>query len=401
MFRLVKVAMSLCMGMLLALSLFGPGAAARPTASAEWTFLVYLDADNNLDYYGYLDIAEMERIGSADAVNVVVLWDRYDGPAYLVKILPGSYQVVDGFALNGREVNMGAESTLKAFVDFALEKFPAPNVALTLWDHGDDFRGFGWDDHPYEGVPGTDFLTHDEIIGALGGHAYAILAFDGCVMGNIEVTYEYAARGLSIDYFVGSETYIPLEGFAYDKILAAVAAKPQLDPYAFAKAFVDAYVDFYSGPGWQVGLSVIQMSRVKSLVQVLGDLTVALQSNRSLYRDPVASSRGASMLSWSLYGWEAYVDLVTWAKTLEYQLADDPAVAPFAEEVVAALASAIPYVRNTHTLEVKGAGGMGIFFPGSKASFENNAWWYGGYYLGMEFPYQGWLDFLEFYWGGA
>ncbi len=399
--RFAPVAVGLCASFLLSLSLLVPAAMARPAAITEWTFLVYLDADNNLDPYGYLDIAEMEEVGSTAAVNIVAFWDTYDGPAYLVRILPGSYEVVKGFALNGKEVDMGSAETLEAFVDFALAKFPSSKVALVLWDHGDDFRGFGWDDHPGEGATVPDFLTHEEIIGALQGHAFSILAFDGCVMGNIEVSYEYVARGLSIDYFVASETYIPLEGFAYDKVLAAVAAEPDLDPYDFAKAFVDAYVAFYSGPGWQVGLSVFRMSRMEALVEALGQLTVALESDMSLYRDSIGSARGTAMLSWSLYGWEAYVDLVTWAKTLSGYLGTDSEVGLRADAVVQALVTAVPYVRNTRTFEAKGAGGMGIFFPGSAASFRNNAWWYGSYYLQMEFPYHGWLNFLDAYWGGA
>jgi len=399
--RFIPVGVGLCAILVLFVSLLVPVALARPAASTGWTLLVYLDADNDLDPYGYMDIAEMEKVGSTAAVNVVVLWDTYDGPAYLVKILPGSYEVVKGFPLNGKEIDMGSTRTLEAFVDFVLARFPSSKVALVMWDHGDDFRGFGWDEHPGEGAGGSDFLTHEEIIGALQGHAFSILAFDGCVMGNIEVSYEYVARGLSIDYFVASETYIPLEGFAYDKVLAAVSAKPDLDPYDLAKAFVDTYVAFYSGPGWQVGLSVFRMSRMEALVQALGQLTATLELDMSRYRDSIGSARGTAMLSWSLYGWEAYVDLVTWAKALSSYLGTDSEVGPQADAVVQALASAVPYVRNTHTLEVKGAGGMGIFFPGSAGSFRNNAWWYGSYYLQMEFPYHGWLDFLNAYWGGS
>ena len=45
----------------------------------NWTFMVYLDADNNLEKYGIKDLNEMEKIGSTDEVNVVVLFDRWNG----------------------------------------------------------------------------------------------------------------------------------------------------------------------------------------------------------------------------------------------------------------------------------------------------------------------------------
>ena len=44
--------------------------------TAEWTVMVYLDADNNLESAGIDDINEMEIVGSTTEVNVVVQVDR-------------------------------------------------------------------------------------------------------------------------------------------------------------------------------------------------------------------------------------------------------------------------------------------------------------------------------------
>jgi hypothetical protein len=41
----------------------------------KWTFMVYIDADNNLDPYAELDLKEMESIGSTGDVNIVALVD--------------------------------------------------------------------------------------------------------------------------------------------------------------------------------------------------------------------------------------------------------------------------------------------------------------------------------------
>lgn len=389
------------LGMVLLLAFLLPVMATPSQKQASWTVMVYLDADNNLDYYGYVDVAEMMEVGSTSSVNIVVLWDKYDGPAYAYKVLKGGLQVSRGFALNGVEVNMGSGETLKAFVDYAAKKYPASKYALILWDHGDDFRGFGWDDHPWEGAATSDFMTHDEIVYALSDKRLDVLAFDGCVMGNIEVSYEYYIRGLSIEYFVASETYIPLWGFAYDTLLGPLVRDPGMSGYELAVAMVDSYWEFYNGPGWQVGLSVIRMSSLGTLVSALRTLTTALTSDMSIYRESIASARGEAMLSWSLYGWEAYVDLVTWARNLRTYLSSDEKITPLIDDVIAQLDEALPYVRNVHALDVKSAGGLGVFFPGSKASFEGNYWWHSDYYLRMKFPYKGWLDFMLSYWGGT
>ena len=47
--------------------------------SADWTFMVYLDADNNLESAGIDDFLEMASVGSDGNVNIVVQFDRIPG----------------------------------------------------------------------------------------------------------------------------------------------------------------------------------------------------------------------------------------------------------------------------------------------------------------------------------
>ena len=58
-----------------------PTSAPLPTATYDatlddWTLLVYMDADNNLELPGLLDLNEMEAAGSSEQVNVIVQIDR-------------------------------------------------------------------------------------------------------------------------------------------------------------------------------------------------------------------------------------------------------------------------------------------------------------------------------------
>ena len=48
-------------------------------AQAKWTFMVYLDADNNLEPFGIIDFNEMEQVGSTSDVNIIVQMDRAPG----------------------------------------------------------------------------------------------------------------------------------------------------------------------------------------------------------------------------------------------------------------------------------------------------------------------------------
>src|SRR4051794_6840718 len=46
-----------------------PTSAARPAAEADWTVLVYLDGDNNLEQDAIGDYAEMASVGSNQQLN--------------------------------------------------------------------------------------------------------------------------------------------------------------------------------------------------------------------------------------------------------------------------------------------------------------------------------------------
>ena len=64
---------------LLAVVCLAPVASAQP-ASAEWTFMVYLDGDNDLELAAINDFLEMASVGSDSDVKILVLFDRHPWP---------------------------------------------------------------------------------------------------------------------------------------------------------------------------------------------------------------------------------------------------------------------------------------------------------------------------------
>jgi hypothetical protein len=59
------------------------------------------------------------------------------------------------------------------------------------------------------------------------GRSIDILGFDACLMSMAEVAYQ--VRGLA-DFTVGSEQTSPNEGWPYDRICKALAARPTMKP---------------------------------------------------------------------------------------------------------------------------------------------------------------------------
>jgi hypothetical protein len=361
-------------------------------SKTQWTFMVYLDADNNLDYYGYQNVEAMSTVGSSKNVNIITLWDKYDDVANLYKITKNESEIVDGFPLTGTEVNMGDPDTLETFVRYTMKHFRANHYVLVLWDHGDDFRGCCWDDHP------EDHLTHQEIFQALSGIQLDILAFDACVEGMIEVVYEYVyeLKGPQIDYVVATEGYVPAWGYPYESILTDLTDNPEMSVFSLSKVMVNDYIAYYEAlrPASRlVELASIDMAYIDTIVHQLGELTDVLETmlkedDSDCIHEMIADARGEGNLGWSQYGWEAFIDLPTFVKSL--------GGIPEAVTLNNTLTAAI-YVKTTEPM--KSAEGLGIFFPNSYGSFQNNIFWHGEDYLEIQFPYEGWWDFLQTYWG--
>ena len=62
---------------------------------------------------------------------------------------------------------------------------------------------------------------------------------------------------------------------------------------------------------------------------------------------------------------------------------------------------AVPYVGMGTPGAVWDFGGVSVFFPGAAGSYVNNTFWRGELYPTMQFAQDGWLEFLQTYFGGA
>jgi hypothetical protein len=119
--------------------------------AAEWTVIVFLNADNNLEPFGLTDYREMAQVGSSEKVNIVVQFDRNGGfattspqwrGAYRFKVEKGVTAKPDTAVEALGDTNMGSGVTLRNFVDWAMKKYPAKRYMLEIWNHGQGWRFF-------------------------------------------------------------------------------------------------------------------------------------------------------------------------------------------------------------------------------------------------------------------
>ena len=248
----------------------------------DWTVLIYMCGDNNLEAFALDDLNELEAAGGTTAdVNIVVMVDQntedYPDPAYVSDWTDSRYYVIEGDSLLSifttpvntslGEQNMGDGATLESFVDWGLTNFPANNTALILWDHGAGLDGVCWDDDD------NDFLTIDEVDDALEGYYFDLLAFDACIMGHIEILYELQDN---CEILVSSLYNIPGDGYPYDVILADLIADPTQTASEWADTIVYEYIDSYALYDVDVTLSAYNTTAIVGIETLVNDLSQAL-----------------------------------------------------------------------------------------------------------------------------
>ncbi len=295
---------------LLCLTWLAPSAMAQPE-QAEWTLLIYMDADNNLEPAGIGDFLEMADVGSDENVNIVVQFDRHVGwdtghddwtDTRRGLIDPGDEPDTTWGASIG-EVNMGDPQTLVDFVEWGMQTYPASRYAVVLWDHGSGWHARGESrpsravcsdecvpcsqDSPDCDMHGAtcdlddgccadgDILFMQELGNALqvieiDVQELDLVGFDACLMGMVEVAYEIREHARVM---VGSERSEPNDGWPYDMLLADLVADPLMSTTDLGSTMVSRYYESYgdSQTHSMIGLSSINdlASRIDAFAQAL------------------------------------------------------------------------------------------------------------------------------------
>lgn len=224
----------------------------------QWTLVVYMGGDNNLESFVLKDLDEMERALPEKGIEIIALVDRAEGfsdedgnwkDTRIFRLRPNRQEGIKSEVLSTPgEQNLGDPSVLRAFLSSALKTFPARRYALILWNHGSGWAGHITDDT----APGTpqnfDKLTLPElrtaITGALqnvGLKKIDLVGFDMCLMAQIETAYELENLA---DVMVGSEAIEPNDGWPYEAIIP-IFANPEISTKQVAKHIVAAYHDHY------------------------------------------------------------------------------------------------------------------------------------------------------------
>jgi hypothetical protein len=387
------------------------GPLPTPTRDAnlpEWTIMVFLNGDNNLELPALYDMVEMEAAGSSDEVNVLVQIDRIDGytAAFGDWTSTRRYRIIgdDDYSRIASpvladlgEVNMGDADELADFLIWGISQYPANRYALILWNHGAGWIGISFDDSSPED---DHFLTMEDLAHALeralrvtGVPKLDIVGFDACLMGQLEV---YAAIQPYAHYAVGSEELVPGLGWDYETLLRNLYANPQMETTQLVAHMVDDFINFYTyvDPDDFVTKSAVDLNRLPMLTAALADLSLALSADPGYTSSAVGAARTGAEGFALIYPEDAdhyaAIDLWHFAAILA-QRSSDEAVAAAARQVMAAVDEVVLAAANGAGFQY--ARGIAIYFPRTGEFLDRG---YGG-----QTALTRWDEFLKAYHGAG
>ena len=339
----------------------------------EWTVMVYLDADNDLESAGINDINEMEMVGSSPDIKIVVQADRipnYNSSnddwtttrRYYITQDSDPMQINSQLKSELGELNMGDPQTLIDFASWAVTEYPAKKYLLVIWNHGGGFRAvspsltkdIAWDD-----TSGGDRITMPELeyalsaISAQMGKNIDIVGMDACLMAMTEVAYQIKDYA---DILVASEENEPGDGWPYDTILAQLVANPTMSSTQLATDIVDKYI--YSYPYNEVTQSAIDLSYMDDLAGQLSSMADSIRSDTLTPKDVYINAAYSSQY----YGDPDFIDLYDFCNKIFYY-SNSLEVKTIALIVQQTLLNFTVINSGYNGWSVSGSKGLSIYFP--------------------------------------
>ncbi|HEY6462110.1 MAG TPA: clostripain-related cysteine peptidase [Polyangiaceae bacterium] len=233
-------------------------------------------ADNDLDPTSNLNA--IAAATSSTQVDVVVYCVRTSGTT-MYRAAGGTLTTIG----TGPVVNTGSAQTLTNVIKWAANLGPYTNLAMILWSHGNGVLDTDAKKLPsvlpesaHSDLFDSSLTTADIRLGFVNaGVPVALIGFDACYMGMVEMAYELRDQAAA---FVGSELSEPTSGWPYTQILSQLAASPSMAALALGETISDAYGSTYASTNQASGVSMATVALGAASTAPLGAFTTAFQT---------------------------------------------------------------------------------------------------------------------------
>ncbi|MCM3900944.1 MAG: clostripain-related cysteine peptidase [Pyrinomonadaceae bacterium] len=436
----------------------------------EWTIMIYMAGDNNLAVdmaYAMEQIKEVAAEGS-ESPNLFVY---YDGNSPAIPTLycdfseprkpryVRSYKVPNKLIPGPKKENENAadKRSILNFVDWCVNKVEVENdgeisfgrrakkYALIFSGHSLGFQDIGLfkDETSGKAMKMTDFYsvllgmvsTKKELekdartrkierdawdleTEVLLGQKLAILGFDSCVMGMLEVGYQFYHVAETV---IASEGSVPSAGWTYAKILGCLTRDNtrNLDTKSVAELFVKQFIrsqDAYTVGGVSVDMAAWDLSRFDDLAYAFNGLAEALlacfeDEESRLYRQ---MERVILQVHWKCqsYMYDQNVDLGDFCELLDREcgrvaeeLGGDDVEIDILRMVQKGCRKVLKELKKAVILSGFSGGGyqysngVSVFFPWSREAYEVSRKNYESLWFAQDAKQEGlsWTNFLKKY----
>ena len=191
------------------------------------------------------DIAELMRIKLPGNVKVIIQTggaERWHSNSIRANEL-GRY-VYDNTGFKKLEAkpsaSMGDPQTLKDFLGFCLDNYPAEKQALVFWDHGGgSLGGVCWDEI-YENILSLSDISNvlDYYQNGYQEPRFELIGFDACLMATVDTAFSLLGY---TRYMVASEEVEPGIGWEYMSLANALAVNPGINGAELGRAICDSF----------------------------------------------------------------------------------------------------------------------------------------------------------------
>lgn len=371
-------------------------------AVKDWTFLVFLNGNNNLDSFGTMNLKQMEKIGSTDNLNIVVQWAslrKKKTTRLYIKKSSDPQNVTSPVVQDLGQADMGDWRTLVEFVRWGVEHYPAKHYFINIWDHGSGWHSLRARGLLKKGIHPTDIswddntgnsITTQQLGQALAesakiiGHKVDLYGSDACLMAMAEVANEVSD---SVQVFAGSEETEPGAGWPYDAFLKRWTAQASNSAQDVGRFLTEEYVKSYQGG--QNGTSDVTFSAFD--LDKMGQMNSAISKLQAQIVGADASTRGTlaqaagSALS---FAYSDYVDLGDFLAQIESKkITGFEAASSSVKEAMGQFV-----IAHGETGDLAKAQGLSIWIPSSSYSVST----YENIYTQMKFNIATqWLDAIK------
>ncbi|MFH0898942.1 MAG: clostripain-related cysteine peptidase [bacterium] len=339
-------------------------------ADAEWTVLIYAQANNSLGHFAYKSFNDMASVGSDKELNVLVQWYKFgEHGTFRYKIEKEKMQLDQCISTptDGNKVE-----DLVGAMQWAVTKYPAKKYCLVLWNHGIGILDPAWghsammavnpnffkdnpriqiedltlqaletedSTHPQlaEGYPyRADFYRgilfnersrtymNNQVLSQalskiktniLNNKKIDILGMDACLMAMIEVGYQIKDYA---NYMVGSQEVELAYGWDYKSILQALSGQ-KLSPLEVVESIILTYKELYKKQIQFYTQSAFDLEKIAllkdSIDEVVRNMLVCYELDKKGFSGVLKNARNKCLR----FSTPTYVDLQSFFQELLYQ----------------------------------------------------------------------------------